>query len=242
METLSAHINGKVIPYKMKKRERWNPEPLPPNEILALICGQSGCGKSTFILRLLPNVSPKYLKHVIVLSRIEGNEIYDAIKEWCKSKDITYEFTSDIDESMQIIEKRINDKTKEDEHICCIFDDWNQAARSEKSNPYNQVSIEMMTKGRNYKVHSIYITQQYVAIPTVIRVNGNMLVVFSMSDKNAKLAVCKDFTSLTGIDEETFYTLLNRIKIKHSYLLATSEGIWIYIHNQTNGLRKLAFE
>lgn len=242
MEILTAHINGKVIEYKMKVRDRWNPEPLPRNEILALICGQSGCGKSTYILRLLPNIAPKFLKHVIVLSRIEGNEIYNAINEWCKKHDITYDFTSNVNESMDIIENRINDKLKEDEHICCIFDDWNEASRSEKSNSYNKVSIEMMTKGRNYKIHSVYITQQYVAIPTVIRVNANILIVFTMTDKNAKISICKDFTSLTGIDEDTFYYLMDKIKIKHSYLLATNDGIWIYIHGQTNGLRKLLFE
>jgi ABC-type dipeptide/oligopeptide/nickel transport system ATPase component len=242
MELLTPHINGKVIPFKIMKRDRWSKEPFAPHETIMGIVGSSGSGKSTFLLHALPNIAPKFVKHIIICSRIEGNEIYDAIKSWCDSTKKTYDFASTPPDAMDIIEKRINEKKNEDDHIIVVFDDFNQSSKSEKTDPYNKISIDVITKGRNYKIHSIFIIQQYQSLNTTVRTNLNTLVVFNMNDRYAKIALSKDFCSMTGIDEDTFYNLLNKIKIKHSYLFATNEGIHLYVHGQTNGLRKLQFE
>lgn len=238
---LPAHIGGNVIPFKLHNRERWNKEPLPPNEVLCSITGASGSGKSVFVLQLLPNIVPNKLKNIVVLSRIEGNEVYDAIEKWCKITDKNYKFSSDPNEAMEILEEIINNK-KNDDHIAVIFDDWNEATKTDKHNPYNKISIEMFSKGRNYNIHSIFIVQKYTAIPTIIRVNLNLLIIFKMTDRNDKYAISKDFTSLTGVDDEIFQNLLKKIQKKHSYLLGTPDGIYMYIHNITNGLRKVSFD
>ena len=76
---------GNVIPYEIEKRERWNEgDILPDNEVLCGIFGASGSGKTLSLLQVLPCIAPKFLKYVIICSRIEGNPVYDAISKWCE--------------------------------------------------------------------------------------------------------------------------------------------------------------
>ena len=75
---------GNVIPYEIEKRERWNEgDILPDNEVLCGIFGASGSGKTLSLLQILPCIAPKFLKYVIICSRIEGNPVYNAISKWC---------------------------------------------------------------------------------------------------------------------------------------------------------------
>lgn len=239
---LKPHINDKVIPFKFDERERWNKEPLPSHEVIAIIVGSTGSGKTSSLLHLIPNIAPKYVKSVIIMSRIEGNKIFDAIKNWCESKNISYDFTADINESMDLLENRINKKENEEDQIIAVFDDFNNASKSDKNDKFNQVSIEMVTKGRNYGVNSLYIIQQYQSLPTVIRANANLMILFNINDRHARYACAKDFTTLTGTDDETFYELMKMIKTKHSYIFATADGIYMYIHNKMNRLMKVEIE
>ena len=76
---------GNVIPYEIEKRDRWNEgDILPDNEVLCGIFGASGSGKTLSLLQVLPCIAPKFLKYVIICSRIEGNPVYDAISKWCE--------------------------------------------------------------------------------------------------------------------------------------------------------------
>ena len=247
MDKIKSQWGGSVIPMEIEHREKWSEPPLPPNELLCGIFGSSGQGKTMALCQLLPNVAPKFLKHIIVCSRIEGNPVYNAIEKWCEKTDKTYIFCSSIDDAMENIEKMINEK-KENEHCCVIFDDFNEGAITAKTNPYAKLVNELFTKARNFNVHMIFLVQRYIDLSTVARNNLNMIIIFKMIDKYAKYALSRDFATLINKDdiengEKMFFSLHKEIsKVKHSYFMATSDNIYIFIFGEMTSIQPVEFD
>lgn len=247
MESLKPQWgNNEIIPFKFPKRERWNKtDILPPNECMIGIFGASGQGKTMLLNQIIGNIAPKYLKHVIICSRITGNPIYDSIEAWCKDTDKNYKFCDDLDKSYDAIEDVINNK-KDEEQFVIIMDDMNEGCVTSRTNPYAKMTNDVFTKLRNYGGHMIFLVQLYTGISTVARTNLNMICCFKMTDKYARQSLAKDFSTLIDEDdngEEIFNRLHSSIsKIKHSYFIGTSDGVWLYLHNKKDSIRKLSFE
>jgi Ni2+-binding GTPase involved in maturation of urease and hydrogenase len=240
METLKSQLDIPVIDMSLKKRSRWNKgNILPDNEIIGGIFGSSGSGKTMFLLQIIGGICPQYLKYVIICSRIEGNEVYDAINKWCEKTKKKYHFTSNLDESYSILEDVINNKNNEEQFLV-ILDDWNLGGITTRENPFTKMSNDLITKSRNYGGNFIFVAQTYSMMSTVGRSNLNMMVVFRMTDKYSRNIMAKDFSSITDKDEKIFHKLHSEIaKIKHSYFIGTSDNIWIYINGQMDKAQKV---
>ena len=234
---------GDVIPYEIEKRERWNEgDILPDNEVLCGIFGASGSGKTLSLLQILPCIAPKFLKYVIICSRIEGNPVYNAISKWCDKTNKKYYFSSDIEESMDIIEEVINEKDDKD-HFVIILDDFNEGAITSRSNPYAKMTNEIFTKLRNYNGNMIFIVQSYTGLSTIARTNLNICIVFRITDQYALRNIKKDFITLTGYNEAVFDNLHKNIsKVKHSYFIYTSNKIFIYINGKTPKIQEVSID
>ncbi len=246
MSLLPAQWGTNVIPFKLEKRERWNSgEILPDNEVLCGVFGSSGEGKTLILCQLLGAICPKLLKYVIICSRIEGNPVYDAIESWCNKTDKEYSFCSDLDSSYDVIEDVIN-KKKDEEHFVIVMDDFNEGCVTSRTNPYARMTNEVFTKLRNYGGNMIFLVQLYTGLSTVARTNLNMIISFKMNDKYARQSLAKDFSTLINRDdkgEEIFKKLHSEIaKIKHSYIVATSKSIWIYLHNKMTEVQEVHIE
>ena len=234
---------GNVIPYEIEKRERWNEgDILPDNEVLCGIFGASGSGKTLSLLQVLPCIAPKFLKYVIICSRIEGNPVYDAISKWCEKTNKKYYFSSNIDESMDIIEEVINEK-EDNEHFVIVLDDFNEGAITSRTNPYAKMTNEIFTKLRNYNGNMIFIVQSYTGLSTIARTNLNICIVFRITDQYALRNIKKDFVTLTGYSETIFDNLHKNIsKVKHSYFIYTSNKIFIYINGKTPKIQEVSVD
>ena len=234
---------GNVIPYEIEKRDRWNEgDILPDNEVLCGIFGASGSGKTLSLLQVLPCIAPKFLKYVIICSRIEGNPVYDAINKWCEKTNKKYYFSSNIDESMDIIEEVINEK-EDNEHFVIVLDDFNEGAITSRSNPYAKMTNEIFTKLRNYNGNMIFIVQSYTGLSTIARTNLNICIVFRITDQYARSNIKKDVVTLTGYSEAIFDNLHKNIsKVKHSYFIYTSNKIFIYINGKTPKIQEVSVD
>lgn len=245
-ETIQPQWDNKVIPIKLKKRERWNTcDCLPDNEVIGGIFGASGSGKTVILAQIIPHIAPKYLKYIIIASRIDGgaaNIIYEAIHEWCKKNDIEYKFCSELEQTYDAIEETIN-KKKEDEHVLIVYDDFNDCCITKRDNKFTKLTNDSFTKLRNYNCHLLFLVQTYTGISTVARTNLNFIVVFKTKDQHALRSLSKDWETLTDTSQETFYALHKQIsQEKHSYFIGNDKSIWIFINGKTDKIQQVILE
>lgn len=232
-----------VIPFQTERRNRWNADILPPNEVIAGICGKSGSGKTYILLKLIPMIACQNctLKYIIICSRIIGNEVYTAIERWCNNKKINYFFCSDVQEAKNTVSECINNK-EDDEHGIIIMDDFNEGTITSKTNQYTKFAIDCFSKLRNYQFNLLFIVQNYTSIPVVCRANVNVIIGFNIGDRWSRDMITRDISSLTGSEiEQTKQTMTKIFKIisqkKHSYFLVPLETIYWYVHGITKTLQ-----
>lgn len=236
---IRSQTGDDVIPFEIEKRNRWNKVKwLPPNEILCAIFGKSGSGKTFFLLQIIPHIAPELLKHVIICSRIVGNEVYDAIQSWCKKNKIEYHFCNEVDDAKDTISEVINIKDDED-HMLIIMDDFNEGTITSKSNQYTKLTLDVFSKLRNYRAHMLFVVQNYTSVPVVCRSNLNVIVSFNIGDRWSKDILTKDLSSMLSIEMPEMKKMMDDIfiklsKVKHSYMLATQpDTLMWYIHGIT---------
>lgn len=215
-----------------------NKFPLPDGHVLGIICGASGSGKSYMLLSVVPQFGK--LSQVMIHSLIIGNPVYMAVEAYCKDRGIKYGFSSNPEDSKNMIEEFISEKP-DNTWALNVFDDFNQGSQS-RTNPYNQVQIMSYMMLRNYSCHSFCITQNYTNVNTLARNNCNMLITFHTKDKYGIWSCAKDFENLTGRTQDEFMQLYKQIlPVKHSYILVSDDKVYIHIPKKTEGLEEVDF-
>jgi hypothetical protein len=194
---------------------------LPKGFLCIVINGMSGCGKTHLMLSFLPNIAN--LKYVFICSLIQGNPVYKEIEKWCDQTGRIYGMSTLPSTAKSSLESMISDKEPEDWGIC-IFDDFTQGSNS-RTDPYNQCMFMVSSMLRNYKFHSMYITQASQNVLTLTRTNRNVFVTFLQQTKSAKDTARKDFVGSSLCSNEQFDQLYNEMhKAKHSYIMMVSSG------------------
>ena len=147
---------------------------LLPNDIRMIICGASGCGKTSLMLGLLINYLNWTRLHIY--SGTLGQDAYKYLHDWATelnrgvNEDIC-NFHSNADD---IIPPENFDKR---ERTIMIFDD----VLKEKQDPIE----DYFMRGRHNGVDSFYLCQNFCRIPKqLIRDNANMLVLFDQDTRN----------------------------------------------------------
>jgi hypothetical protein len=194
---------------------------LPKGFLCIVINGMSGCGKTHLMLSFLPNIAR--LKYVFICSLIQGNPVYEQIKNWCEDTDRVFGMSTVPATAKQSLEEMIQEKDPDDWGIC-IFDDFTQGSNL-RTDPYNQCMFMVSSMLRNYKFHSMYITQASQNVLTLTRTNRNVFVTFLQQTKSAKDTAKKDFVGSGLCTSEQFDQLYDMMhSAKHSYLMMVSSG------------------
>lgn len=204
---------------------------LPDGHLAFCINGTSGSGKSTVICSLLPFISN--LSQVLIFSCIseEVNKAYQAIHAWCDKSDIEYGIV-DNPRDAKLMMTEFQEKKKPGSFGICIMDDFNQQ-KSGKNDAFNSEGAVIAAMQRNYGYHCVFVCQATQGVPTSIRNNTNIKIVFRMNEEHAIRGARLDFLNSGVIkSREEFDGLFAIIqKIDHSYLmLDRARGkLFIYI-------------
>jgi hypothetical protein len=213
---------------------------LPQSHILCSITGSSGCGKSTFLLGVIDGIFN--VSQILICSLIIGNPVYDSIQKYCERKKIDYHFSSNPIEAQNTISELV-EKKKKDTWGVIIYDDFNQGKVQSAGNPYTKCTCMSACMLRNYGYHMFFITQGPTNIPTTIRNNLNMRVVYKMNNRYDIISQQEDFNKCVNIPKRVFMKLYNQIsKVQFSFLMLSGNKLYIYIKDDTEIPERIHYE
>ena len=185
---------------------------LKPNSNFIMICGSTGSGKSTLILYILPCFS-NHLKHVIICTAKPEDDSHISIKKYCESNKINfYNDAHDADTANNTIAD-VLDKKKKNEHLLVIFDDFNINFNSKSEDELNKIMIKVFALLRSQNCSGMVISQTYYNIPTRVRENVTMRLIFQLSNVMSHRAFIDDITGMffNGSNENTVRNDIKKI-------------------------------
>jgi hypothetical protein len=156
-------------------------------------------------------------------------------------KNIHYRIGYDVEQAEDILNEIVN---KKEEEACnkwnlLIFDDFND---QKKNGKYIQLSNDCFSKLRNYHTHMIYVVQQSTMVPTIMRTNCNLRVIFEMYNKFDVESIRHDFESITKKSEDEFNELYKIITDHpHSYMMISDKDVYLYVNDGKNEIKKVDF-
>jgi hypothetical protein len=157
-------------------------EGLPPPPFRWVLNAQSMSGKTTLIINLLSaKMYGDYFPEFRLYSKSVGNDPkWDLLstkqKQWACDKFDDAEVQQIWDEQKAKV-KRDGGKTKENS-ILLIFDDMITSLYNRNGKP--RVVQKMFMRGRHANISVIVTSQQYMLIPSTVRINPSALVIFEI--------------------------------------------------------------
>lgn len=157
------------------------------------VIGKSGCGKTVFLANVLPYMSEN-IKTVVIASAIEGVGVHRAMRDhFNRPKEgrlcsIHYDPLA-LREYIRTLNS--NGIVSLHDQGMLIFDDFN---RGKATGPYWEFVIDAFTKFRNLGWNMIILAQQPSFIPTIVRNNTTIRVLFDCVTKSAVQCFTKDMT------------------------------------------------
>lgn len=180
-----------------------------------IVLGPSGSGKNNLIFHILKN-SPNAFGHLHVIARNPQQELYEYIAKKIP-KYVSFYTVENIPPLDQI---RHN---QNDEVELVIIDDFSNDQLLQQ-----RVFSHFYTRGRHFKLSTIFLSHSYFATNKMIRLNSCYLAILKANSKRDLKMVIKDF-QIDGIDEEKLFT---------AYKRATSEkGQMLFIDSLKSQLR-----
>lgn len=200
---------------------------LKPNSNFIIITGATGTGKSTMLLSLLPMFSNQ-TKYIILASKKLDDPVHKSVEKYCKKEKIQFDIVHDVNECSTKLSELLDTKNK-NEHAIIIFDDFNTEYSSRGEEPHNNIMIKCFAMMRSSNCSGIAITQSYSNIPTKVRENTTMRIVFSMGNVYSVRALIDDTAGLfySGDNEKQvrkdIQNIYKQVHIKpHQFIIITS--------------------
>jgi uridine kinase len=185
---------GYTIKRKQNKELVHKSRLLKNNSNFIMVSGSTGTGKSTLLLALLVCFSNK-VKHIVLASAKMVDDAHKSIEKYCKKESIEFHYVHDADQCNNTLAD-ILDSKKESEHVIVIFDDFNINFTSQGNDPLNQIIIKVFALLRSQNCSGIIVTQTYYNVPTKVRENCNMRIVFKMDNVHSHRALINDIEGL----------------------------------------------
>lgn len=222
MENISVHWNNGKANYNQKHYFL-----LPSPNCRALIVGESGCGKTNLLLRLL--LLPKWLdyENLFIFGKSLHQPEYKLIKSGFDKgygKNEVLKFLKEGKGNIDLFTKNLPKKTKQKFKVDYYEDSVEipdpKDVNNKKKNLFvfddimtnsNQSKAEdFYTRGRHNNTSSIYISQNFHKLPRqTIRSNANILILFKLSEKDLR-HIYNDFIS-NDMDWIEFKEFCNKV-------------------------------
>ena len=167
---------------------------LKDNSNFIAICGTTGTGKSTALLTLLPLFSQS-TKYLILASAKNTDPVHEACESFCEDRKIIFAYVHDPDQFSETITKILDGKSADD-HVIVIFDDFNINYSSSSAEEYNKIMIKVFALLRSANCSGIVITQTYNNLPTKVRENLNMRIVFALGNVYSVRSLLSDISGM----------------------------------------------
>lgn len=187
------------------------------------IFGSSRSGKTTKLIELIPMI------HDFVFCMICSNVFtpaHKSILEYCESNEIPNVHCTNPNKYDELLKMCINFK-KNTEHGLIIFDDYTRYSNSRMDKQNNQ-SIMAISQLGNKLINVVYISQQPTHIPTVLRNNASLRLIFKLAQKHAVDSTYNDLISVLGnnFSRDIFNKIWEKlVQIKYAFLTLYNSNI-----------------
>lgn len=167
---------------------------LCPNSNRIAICGSSGTGKSTLALGLIPLFTDA-TTHLLVASVKQYDPVFEQLEKYCELKGIKYAKVDNGTDIAGAVEEIIANK-KETDHYILLLDDIATSYTSSATNETNRILIQCFALLRSTNGSMIIITQSYSNLPTKLRENLTMRIIFRLGNVYSVRAMLDDVCGL----------------------------------------------
>jgi hypothetical protein len=195
-----------------------------------MICGKSGCGKTSLMAELVPGISDK-IRFICIATMVYRNPFHLAIKDWAAKTKRVCVISSSPEDIRGFVEglHRQGWLQPGEQELLLIFDDFSINHRS-GSKPENLV-VEAFTRWRNLGVNIVIICQDASMVATSCRNCTNMRVLFNSGSKTALQTFTKDMIDRVP-DAYVFHDLIRYItSIPYSYILVQENPLEVSVGN-----------
>lgn len=196
--------------------------------ICCMMCGKSGCGKTSLAAQFIPYISD-VIKYVCIATKVFHNPFHIAIQDWCKKTDRVCVINSNPDKIRAFVDGLYMHKllVPGEKELLLIFDDFsihNHSRALEET-----LVIEAFTRWRNLGVNMLVICQDATMVAPSCRNCTNMRILFNSASKTAIHTFCKDFVDRIP-DPLILQNLLRYIgSVPFSYILVKENPIEVSV-------------
>jgi len=162
-----------------------------------IILGPSGSGKNNLVMHILKN-SPNTFSYLHIIARNPDQPLYDYIREKIPNFVSFYDAES-IPPLDQIRKNPINEGIE-----LVIIDDFSNDPLLQK-----RVFSHFFTRGRHFKLSTLFLSHSYFATDKMIRLNSCYLMILKANSKRDLKMVVKDF-NIEGIDDQKMFEAYKR--------------------------------
>jgi len=175
--------------------------PLFPNNVRALIVGESACGKTHATISLLLSEHGLKFEHVLIVSPTACQDKYKLLEDVLRGTGVTFNVHMDIDEvSMDSLKP----------FTTIVFDDLTLS-------DYTKVS-PFFYRGRHAVVNCLFLTHTYgVHPPQIIKQNANAIFFYKLPLNTLKL-IHRDFVGSDMTWDEFLSLCKLCFHVKHNFV------------------------
>jgi len=193
-----------------------------------MICGKSGCGKTSLMAQLVPGISEN-IRFICIATMVYRNPFHLAIQDWCKkvkkicvindSPEKIREFVTTLHQKNWLIPGK--------QELLLIFDDFSINNRT-GSKPENLV-VEAFTRWRNLGVNIVIICQDASMVATSCRNCTNMRILFNSASKTALHTFTKDIVDRLPDTNIMAHLIKYITSIPYSYILVQDSPLEVSV-------------
>jgi hypothetical protein len=228
LDYIESPFGGIAIKRIEHKNNQENQFPLPQNTTLIAgwICGAAGSGKSTVVAL---QIAPKFnVGTIIVFTLIEGNEVFQLLKQHCKKRKIRYYEKNELDDDAEDYIKDIIGKNPENAnpYTLIIFDDFNQSGITDRNNEFQKLKNQVFSKYRNKKCYYFEITQNMTMLSTMLANNTNFFILYQIYDQYGYWKARTFITNQMKINNKQFdawYSHIDDRGREHSFIMGSQK-------------------
>lgn len=193
-----------------------------------MMCGKSGCGKTSLLAQLIPGISDD-IRFICIATLVYRNPFHLAIKEWAEKTKRVCVINDDPDKIREFVTTlhRRNWLIPGRQELLLIFDDFSIHNRS--TSRYENLVVEAFTRWRNLGVNIIVVCQDASMVATSCRNCTNLRLLFNSASRIAIHTFLKDVVDRVA-DSGVLDDLVKYItSVPYSYILVQENPLQVSV-------------